>query len=90
MQAADPALREPIVAGNNAGGVINVPANALNDPTISVRAQLREAVVSADLPRLQVAVEQAERLGLEREAAHGRKKLATMLAQWSATTGESK
>jgi hypothetical protein len=48
------------------------------DASGAVRAQLRDALVAVDVAKLRIAVEQAERLGLEREAAHGWKKLATM------------
>jgi len=51
---------------------------AVSDPAGAVRAQLRDAMFAADGPRLQMAVEAADRLGMSAEAAHGRKKLGTL------------
>lgn len=57
------------VAGGDSGS---------SDSASAVRAMLRQAVASMDAAALESAVAQAEELGLEQEAAHGRKKLAAI------------
>jgi hypothetical protein len=73
-QQQQPTAVAPPTAGTPAA---TPPAHM--DATTTVRSELREAIFAADGARLRAAVQQADLLGLEREAAHARKKLEAML-----------